>query len=72
MIFRNEAFVNTRQQRRWELQGKGILQIRHDLPILIRCRPTNEECYIPSSLFNDGLAPYGKGARQTVDRTTGL
>ena len=49
---------------------RDILQIRHDLPILIRCRPANKECYIPSSLFSDGLSPYGKGVRQTVDRTT--
>jgi hypothetical protein len=40
-----------------------ILHIGQDLAILTRCRTSNENCYVPSCLLFDGLAPHGKRAR---------
>ena len=56
---------------KWD-EGEGNIRIRHDLAILTRGRSTNEERYVPTHLFLDGISPHSKGAGQTVDRATGL
>ena len=33
----------------------------------MRCRPSNEERYVPSCLFLYGLSPHSKGGRQLID-----
>lgn len=55
---------------KWD-EGEGNTRISHDLAILTRGRPTNEECYVPSRLSLDGISPHSKGAGQTVDRARG-